>query len=192
MLGDVVDTATAAGLALLGLRDLNAQCDRVGHLAHHGRRVAFGIFVILRCFAEAGAARFTSENVHVALASVKNDLLFGYGDTVKLLSLSGTQASFKAYTCIESYGDLIEAAIELYRFKIKAGPDDLGAFDFDARRLFYYLLTEAREIYPDILKAILVTAAVKNSVTVNTDVFCIVSMETVFIFSHGDIPSYML
>lgn len=66
---------------------------------------------------------------------------------------------------------LIKASVKSDRIYVDTTPQDLGTLDANGGRLIDNFLTAVGKIYPYVFKAILIAAAVKNSVRIYCNAF---------------------
>ena len=111
----------------------------------------------------AGFSVTRTENTDVSFATVENYLLVTYGKTLKFGYLARTHTRLKRQLDVKTNVHGIKSAIEFYRLYAERGADYLGVFYANIARFLYYLLTAFVKEYLNVLKAVLILAAVKNS-----------------------------
>ena len=118
---------------------------------------------------EGGTAALALEYADASFASEKNDLLFNCGKPVKALHIAGTYARLAGYFRIDLDRKLVEAAVEGDGIDVDVCPQNPGGFCAHRAGLVYNLLTEVGQKNSYILKAVLVTAGIEDTVCVDAD-----------------------
>ena len=164
--GKIIDVDTAGmAMAFAGISDLRIQNDGVNDFKNGSRQIGSGIFR-MAASAEILRADLTAEDIDVALTAVKDDLLFDDGNAVDLLRSAETDADLCRDLDIHGDADLIESAVKGYAVHVDIGAKNLCAFRAHVACTFDHFARTVGKIDADVLKAVLVTAAVKDAVGV--------------------------
>ena len=158
--GKIFDGDMGMTMAVAGFHDLRIQNDGVGNFKNSRRKIRFRKFG-----AAAGAEilnRLTLEDVDVALAAVKNDFLFYDGNTFDFLRSAEASADLCNDLHIHGDADLIKTAVEGDAVNVDVGADDFGVFGAYTAASFDELVSDVGKINGNVLKAILIAAAVKD------------------------------
>ena len=170
-LGNIVSAATAAVAALVdALKHVNSENDWLCYLDNGGGQIVF-LAAGLNAGAEIRDVSAAAEGAYVAIATVKNDLLIKYGDALKFLSATVSDARLKYELNVETDVDGVKASVELYGIKANVSFCDAGAFNSDASGVLDYFPAEICQKYSCVFKAITVSARVKYSVSLYTNSF---------------------
>ncbi len=163
-IGKILCAKVGIAAAIADIHDLGIENDGVGNLKNGGGEIG------LREFGAATGTEvlmgLTFEDIHVAFTAVKNDLLFHNGNALNFLGSAEAGTNLRDNLHVHGDADLIKAAIEGDAVYADIGADDLGIFGAYAAAAFNELVSDVGKINGNVLKAILVAAAVKNSVCV--------------------------
>lgn len=185
----------AADSALLVCSDsAQAECYRVGNLTDC-KRHAVALALAERLRAETVVITGT-EYADVALAAVKYNLFLGNRKSLELGYLTGADACLHCKLNIETNVYREKSAVEFHRLYCKTGPDNLRTLYSQISCLFYNFLTVLAQKDFYVLKAVLVTAAVKNTVYRQRNALARhISEKTIFIIRHflskSFLPDYL-
>lgn len=156
------DAGTAA---FAGVHDLCAEDDGIYDLKHSAGKI--GARDLRRsAAAEILLAELAFEDVDIALAAIKNNLLFHDGDTFDLLRSADAGTDLGGDLDIHGDAYLIKTPIEGNGVYVYVRADDLRTLRAYASASFQKVVASIRKINGDILEAVLVATAVKNSVGV--------------------------
>ena len=157
--GDMRMTMTFAGF-----HDLGIQNDGVGNLKNCRRQIGF------RKFRAAASAeilnRFTLENIDVSFTAVKDHFLFYDGNALDFLRSAKAGADFCYDLHVHRNVDLIKTAVKGNAVNVNVCANDLRAFGAYTAASFDELVSNVGKINGNVLKAILVAAAIKNPMRV--------------------------
>ena len=146
------------------LHDLGIQNDGVGNLKDCGGEIRFGE-IRIGAITEV-LIRRAFEDIDIALTTVKNDFLFNDGDALDFLRSAKAGTNLREDLYVHGDADLIKAAVEGDTVNIDIGADDLRILGTHTAAAFDQLVSHVGKINGNVLKAILIAAAVKNSVCV--------------------------
>ena len=167
--GNISGAAAAIAAAATGLYHLGRKKNRVYDLDDANGNVAGTVIEISKVAgADVGAATIDR---NVADASVENDAFFNDCNALKFLVTADADAGLKRYLDIETNGDLIKAAVELYRLDTHVGPKDRSVFRTDRGRTPNNLLAKAAKINTYVLVAIPIAAGIQHTEGIDTDGF---------------------
>lgn len=170
---DAVAGAAAARdkVAARRLDNFGSKYNRIGYFNRSDRHIcrkACGSAVAARAKFIGYSA---SVNIYAPFAAVKNDFLFGDSNAFKFLGASKADAGLKNKFYVKTNCHLIKTAIELNRIHSDAGPKDLCALGSHIARAINDFLTKIGEIHRYVLKAVFITARVKDSVSIYANGF---------------------
>ncbi len=158
--GKVFNGDMRMAMTIAGFHDLGIQNDGVGNLKNGCRKIGFGKF---RTAASTEILNgFTLENIHVAFTAIKNHFLFYDGNTFNFLRSAKASADLRDDLHIHRDADLIKTAVEGDAVHMDVGTDDLRAFCAHTAASFDELVSNVGKINGNVLKAILVAAAIKD------------------------------
>ena len=163
--GKIVHTAGAASAAIADIHDLCIQNDGIHNFEYGSRKIRSGNFRGIAA-AKALGVGDAFENIYVAFAAVKNDLLFHNGNAFDFLRSAKTSAYFAHDLDIHGNADLIKTAVEGNVVYMYVRTEDLRTFRADATASFNQFVSHIRKINDNVFKAILIPTAVKDSVGV--------------------------
>lgn len=157
--------AGMAAAAFAGLHDLGVEDDRIHDLKDSDRQIRSRLFRT-GAAAEILCAGLALENVDIALAAVKNDFFLYDRDSFDLLRSADAGAYFTYDFDIHGDADLIKTAVKRHGIDLYVRADDLSALGPNASASLDKIASDVRKINDDILIAVLITAAIKNSIGV--------------------------
>ena len=160
--GKLVGVAEATTALLLASYNAEVERDGVCYLAYgKGKISALAFAKGSRSTAGFSVAR--TENADVSFTAVENYLLITYGKTLKFGYLTRAQTRFERQLDVKTNVYGIKSAIEFYRLYAERGADYLGVLYANIARFLYDLLTAFVKEYLNVLKAVLVSATIKDS-----------------------------
>ncbi len=164
LLGDVIDIAAAAVTAA-ALNPRSEQNRLDGLYLDHGIR---GLAVVTVAGGAEAALGVGGEGDARSLTAKEDDLLLDDGQAVEALALAHTEASFKLYVNKIAYGNAVKTVVKGYLVKSNVCACHFGRACADGGCILENLLAISGQINACVFKAVAVSAAVKNSVGINT------------------------
>lgn len=162
--GKIFDGDMRMAMTFAGFHDLGIQNDGVGNLKNGRRQIGFRKF---RTTASTEILnRLTLENIDVAFTAVKDHFLFYDGDTFDFLRSAKTSADLCYDLHVHRDVDLIKTAVKGNAVNVNVGANDLRAFGAYTAASFDEFVSNVGKINGNVLKAILVAAAIKNPMCV--------------------------
>ncbi len=167
--GDIAGAATTTARHVAGrLQYTDAQNDGLHHL-NNGSGDGTLLVAGLRLSTEIRAVTTAAEDGHIALSPPQHNLLFNNGDTIKLLTASGTDAPLENQPDVVADGHSVKTAVELNGVDADIGPGDASVLDAHLSGVVDDLLTEIgkKDLY--VFIAIPVTAGIQDAIGLNTE-----------------------
>ena len=133
------------------------------------RRLVFFVAFLGRATAEVLTHTVAFENADVALATVKDNPFFEYGDAFNLLRASRANASLKYKFYVKTNVNRVKSAVKANRLDIDTRPNDLCTLGANRACVLQNFISKIRKINACIFKAIAVAAGIQNATGINAD-----------------------
>ena len=162
--------ALAAATAAVALADTfyNARTEKDGR---DDLNDCGGFILLITFFRRASAEVFTHsvafEYADIALATIKDNAFFEYGNTLNFLRASGANTSFKYDFYVKTNVDRVKSAVETDWVDIDTRPNNFCTLCANCAGAFQYFITKIRKINACIFKAIAVAAGIEDAICVN-------------------------